>query len=102
MAEEVYKALCKIMAKRGGMFPGMDIPEFYELAAVLFTPQEAAVSNVMPHGFSTAAVIAEALGKRDEEITPVLEEMADKGLCFSDNKDGVVRYAGPPVCPRYF
>ena len=102
MADEVYKHLCETMAKRGGMFPGMDIPEFYKLAAVLFTPEEAAISNAMPRGFSPAAVIAWELGKKEEEIAPVLEEMADNGLCFSGKSDGVVRYAGPPFVPGIF
>nr|NIR15025.1 hypothetical protein [Desulfobacterales bacterium] len=54
MAEEVYQELCKTMARRGGMYPGMDIPEFYALAQELFTAEEAAVANVMPRGFNPA------------------------------------------------
>lgn len=102
MAEEVYKQLCKTMAKRGGMYPGMDIPEFYELVTELFTPMEAAVSNVMPRGFHPAGTIAEAMGKNEEDLSPVLEEMADKGLCISSKNDGVTRYAGPPFVPGIF
>jgi len=38
MGEEVYKQLCETMVRRGGRYPGVDIPEFCEMARVLFTP----------------------------------------------------------------
>ena len=34
MEEQVYQELCQKMAKRGGRFPGMDIPEYYNLITV--------------------------------------------------------------------
>jgi hypothetical protein len=34
--EEGYKKLCQALARRGGGYPGMDIPEFYALARELF------------------------------------------------------------------
>ena len=52
MGEDVYQKLCETMARRGGLYPGMDIPEFYELVQELFTPEEAAVCNAQPRGFS--------------------------------------------------
>ena len=68
MAEEVYKQLCEITAKRGGMYPGMDIPEFYELIEELFTHEEAAVYVAIPRGFNPASAIAESMGKSEEEV----------------------------------
>ena len=38
MQDPVYKQLCETMARRGGMYPGADIPEFYALAETFFTP----------------------------------------------------------------
>lgn len=102
MAEEVYRALCKTMAKRGGMFPGMDIPEFYELVQELFTTEEAAVANAMPRGFNPAGVIAGDMGKTEEEIVAILEKMADKGLCTSGKKGETTVYGGPPFVPGIF
>ena len=32
MKDDVYRRLCETMAKRGGRYPGRDMPEFYELA----------------------------------------------------------------------
>jgi hypothetical protein len=72
MAEDVYHELCETMAKRGGRYPGMDIPEFYILAQELFTPEEARVSNAMPGGLNPASVIAEQMGKNEPEIASIL------------------------------
>jgi len=102
MAEEVYRMLCKTMEKRGGMFPGMDIPEFYELVQELFTTEEAAVTSAMPRGFSPAGVIAGEMGKTEEEIASILEKMADKGLCISGKKGETAIYGGPPFVPGIF
>lgn len=102
MTEEVYKQLCETMARRGGRYPGMDIPEFYALVQVLFTPEEAEVCNAMPRGFNPASVIAKEMGKGEEEVRPILEQMADKGLCNSAEMDGVMFYGGPPFVPGIF
>ena len=50
MNKEVYKQLLEVMKKRGGGYAGADIPEFYKMVEVLFTPEEAAVNNAMPEG----------------------------------------------------
>jgi Pyruvate/2-oxoacid:ferredoxin oxidoreductase delta subunit len=102
MAEENYKKLSQTMARRGGMYPGMDIPEFYTLAQELFSPEEAAISNALPRGFNSARLIAEAMGKSEEEIATILEEMADKGLCMSRRDGDNILYAGPPFVPGIF
>ena len=81
--DEAYQKLCKAMALRGGYYPGMDIPEFYELARVLFTPEEAAVASSMPLRASTAEAIAKETGQDETRIAAILEGMADKGLCSS-------------------
>lgn len=102
MADEVYKKLCDVMAQRGGMYPGMDIPEFYAVAEELFTPKEAAVAVVMPRRPSTAATIAQAMGGNEEQVAEVLEAMADKGLCSSFIRDGARHYAAVPFVPGIF
>ena len=63
MGKDVYRTLCETMSRRGGLFPGMDIPEFYDLARELFTEKEAEISNVMPRGFNPPAAIAKAGGR---------------------------------------
>lgn len=102
MAEDVYKQLCETMANRGGMYPGIDIPEFYDVARELFTPEEAAVSNAMPRGFNPAGVIAKEMGKGEKEVAPILEAMADKGLCTAGKMGEATFYGGPPFVPGIF
>ena len=102
MAEDVYKQLCETMANRGGMYPGIDIPEFYDVASELFTPEEAAVSNAIPRGFNPAGVIAKEMGKSEKEVAAILEAMADKGLCTAGKMGEAVFYGGPPFVPGIF
>jgi Pyruvate/2-oxoacid:ferredoxin oxidoreductase delta subunit len=102
MTEDVYRRLCDTMSKRGGRYPGRDMPQFYAMARVLFTEEEAAVSNAMPRGFNTAGAIAEAMGRTAEEVAPVLESMADKGLCSAGELQGTRFYGGPPFVPGIF
>ena len=48
MSEQVYKEMVDVMSKRGIVFGGMDISEFYRVAKALFTPEEAEINNAMP------------------------------------------------------
>jgi len=102
MTEKVYKQLCEATGKRGGMYPGVDIPEFYELAEELFTPEEAGVYTSIPRGFSPATIIAENMGKSEEAVASVLETMADKGLCTAGRMGETTFYGAPPFVPGIF
>ncbi len=99
MSEEVYKQTCEAMAKRGGLYPGMDIPEFYPMVEALFTPEEATVNNVMPKGRFTVDKIANELDRSETDVGKVLETMADKGLCFSFENEGTRFYAAALFVP---
>ncbi len=63
MSQNVYRELLEVMKKRGGNYAGMDIPEFFAMAEVLFTPEQAEVNNGMPRGPFTAASLAGGLGR---------------------------------------
>ncbi len=102
MNQEVYKQMLEVMKQRRGPYVGMDIPEFYTLVEVLFTPEEAAVNNVMSRKPSTAGEIAAMAGKGMEEIEPTLEAMADKGLCKTFKRDEIRYYQGEPFMPGIF
>ncbi len=69
MAQKVYHDLCAILAKRGGTYPGKDIPEFYALVEELFTPEEGAVYNAIPKGFHPAEAIAKEMRKEECNIS---------------------------------
>jgi Pyruvate/2-oxoacid:ferredoxin oxidoreductase delta subunit len=102
MADEIYKGLMDRFARRGGRYPGMDIPEFYELARELYTPEEASVATAMPKGFSTAEQLAEILSKGKAEVETILETMAVKGLCMSIPINGTESYTLPALVPGIF
>ena len=90
------------MAKRGGTYPGRDIPEFYALVEELFTPEEAAVYNAIPKGFHPAEAIAKEMGKEVDEVRSILEGMANKGLCTAGSMGGATFYGAPVFVPGIF
>jgi 2-oxoacid:acceptor oxidoreductase delta subunit (pyruvate/2-ketoisovalerate family) len=56
----------------------------------------------MPRGFNPATVIAKEMGRRREEVAPLLEAMADKGLCSSAKSGEIDVYGGPPFVVGIF
>lgn len=102
MSDEVYRKLCVAMGQRGGRYPGMDIPEFYDLVKELFTPQEAAVAAALPRKPSTAGTIAQEMGRNEKETATILENMANKGLCSSFEQEGKRFYVAIPFVPGIF
>ena len=99
MSQKVYRELLEVMKKRGGYYAGSDIPEFFAMVEVLFTPQEAEINNAMPREPFTADSLAEALGRKVTEVKTILEAMADKGLCMAMKKEGVRYYQSAPFIP---
>lgn len=102
MSAEVYRKMVEVMTKRGGAYGGLDIPEFYAMVEELFTPEEAEVNNALPRQPVTAGDVAKQMGKEVGQVKPLLEQMANKGLCstFWDGKDRY--YVGAPLMPGIF
>ena len=67
MQTQVFREMADVMAKRGGPYAGMDIPEFYELVRELFSPEEAELNNALPRNPVTAEEIAKETGKSEAE-----------------------------------
>lgn len=102
MSAEVYKQMLEVMMKRGGLYAGVDIPEFFALVEFLFTPEEAEVNNALPRQPTGASDLAKQMGRNVGEVKPLLEQMANKGLC-STYWDGKERYYfGVPFMPGIF
>jgi len=99
MSKEVYKQMLEVMKKRGGGYAGMDIPEFYTMVEELFTPEEAEVNNALPRGPITAKDMAKKMGRDKAKIKDILEAMANKGLCWSINKDATEFYQSARFLP---
>ncbi len=102
MTATIYKELCSRLAKRGGRYPGMDIPEFYELTTELFTPEKAEVYCAIPRGFHPPETIAEAMGKPVEVVADILESMADEGLCTAGRFENTTFFGAPVFVPGIF
>jgi Pyruvate/2-oxoacid:ferredoxin oxidoreductase delta subunit len=99
MSHPVYHQLLEVMKKRGGDFSGMDIPEFFAMVEVMFTPAEAEVNNAMPKGPFTAEQLAQGMGRETAEIQALLEGMADKGLCMALRMGGATYYQSARFMP---
>jgi len=97
--KEVYKQLLEVMKKRGGGYAGADIPEFYEMVEVMFTPEEAEVNNAMPRGPFTEKDLAKAMGRDEGDIESILEAMANKGLCMAIKMESTQFYMAAPFMP---
>lgn len=102
MAKAVYHQLCEVLAKRGGRYPGKDIPEFYVLVEELFTEDEAEAYIAIPRGFHPAASIAEKLEKDVPAVSALLEQMADKALCTAGRMGEETYYSAPIFVPGIF
>jgi len=102
MVKDVYRELLEVMKKRRGGYAGMDIPEFFAMAKVLFTPEEAEINNAMPRGPFTAASLADEIGRDAAELEIILEAMADKGLCMAMQKADAQYYQSARFMPGIF
>ena len=102
MSAKVYRDMVDVMMKRGGVYSGMDIPEFYALVEELFTPGEAEVNNAMTRKPATGAEIAKQMGRDEGQVTALLEGMADKGLCSTFLVGKERHYQGVPFMPGIF
>jgi Na+-translocating ferredoxin:NAD+ oxidoreductase subunit B len=99
MSDKVYQQLLEAMKKRGGPYSGADIPEFYAMVEVLFTPEEARINNAMPEGLFTAGDLSERMKENEGKIRGTLETMADKGLCFAYKLENVQYFQAAPFMP---
>ncbi|MBT4362871.1 MAG: hypothetical protein HOD17_00140 [Desulfobacteraceae bacterium] len=102
MSKEVYKQLFEVMKGRGGSYAGAEIPEFYKMVEVMFTPEEAEVNNAMLPGQFTAETLAKKMGRDEGEITDILEGMANNGLCMAMKMEDTQYYMAAPFMPGIF
>ena len=99
MSKKVYEQLLEVMKKRGGPYAGADIPEFYAMVEVLFTPEQAEMNNAMPEGPFTAPGLAKEMTRDEGEITGILESMANNGLCLAMKMEQTQFYMAAPFMP---
>jgi Pyruvate/2-oxoacid:ferredoxin oxidoreductase delta subunit len=102
MSQQVYKALLEVMQSRRGPYAGLDIPEFFDLVKVLFTPEEAQMNNVLGKRPEPIEQIASKCQRDPQALEEILESMADKGLCATFVEGGQRLYQGLPFMPGIF
>jgi Pyruvate/2-oxoacid:ferredoxin oxidoreductase delta subunit len=102
MTSQIHRQMLDVMRKRGGLYSGLDIPEFYALVEALFTSERAELNNVMTREPATAEEIAERSGKEVGQVRALLEQMADEGLCSTFVKGKERYYVGAPFMPGIF
>ena len=102
MTEDIYKQLCETMKNRGGMYPGKDIPEFYELAQVLFTPEECRLLPwPCPEDSHTAGDIAGYWEEAKRRRNPYLKRWLAKGSVCQEGKEKPLFTQESRLCPAY-
>ncbi|MBM3301169.1 MAG: 4Fe-4S binding protein [Deltaproteobacteria bacterium] len=75
---------------------------FREILGILFTPDEVRVALGMAFVPRSIEKIADASGVPAQQVAQHCESMADKGIVFSREKNGVMGYALLPTIPGLF
>jgi hypothetical protein len=100
MADEVYEKLRQLLERHPAGCPPS--PEIMEILKTFFTEEEAKVALGL--GFRPFSVedVARRAGVDPEEAKKRLESLANKGVVFAREKEGVWGYALLPVMPGIF
>lgn len=101
MADALYEKLADAVNARTG-YPCLKGPELYAILEFLYTPEEGELALKMPMGAISATKLAEKVGATPEKMRDLLEGMANKALCFTDDSRGERRYALMPLLPGTF
>ena len=102
MAERVYERLISHLIQRASSIPIVDCPEFQSLIVVLFTQEQAELAALLPSDLCDAAQISSRVGRPQEEVTAILESMADEGLVLAVERGGEMKYKLLDVFPGFF
>jgi NAD-dependent dihydropyrimidine dehydrogenase PreA subunit len=103
MGDHVYEELADALALRGGTMPVVKCPQLFALLEELFTPEEAQLAARMPLGPVTAERLARDTGVSDsEKVKGILEALADKGIAFTIEKNGMRVYTLMLIIPGIF
>ncbi len=102
MSEKVYDRLIDNLIRIGGAVPILKCDEFSELIEELFSPEEADLAASMPLGTKSVQAVSEHVGRPVDDILPLLESMADKGLVFHQRRNDRDHYKLMAVLPGFF
>jgi ferredoxin len=92
VSNDVYVALQEHLDNLPVGFPKTESGVELRILKRLFTEEEAIMAMHLTYIPETAEVIAQRINEESEEIEPLLEQLAKKGLIFRARKGGVVTY----------
>jgi len=92
MTEPFYEKLVDALNSRGGIMPAIKCKELFALLEELFTPEEAELATKLPPSPIPAETFAREIAGDPKEVESLLETMANKGLVFCGERDGVRFY----------
>ena len=75
--------------EKGKKYKGKEV---LDILKELFTEEEAVLASNLSFAPEDVKTIARRVGKKVEEIVPILDKMAKKGLIYTDEKKSVRRY----------
>jgi ferredoxin len=102
MPDHKYENLRAAIQMRGGSMPAIKSPEFFALIEYLFSQEEADLAVAMPIMPASAEEVGAKAGKDAVAVASHLETMADKGLVYTFDKNGVRFYSLLPLLPGIF
>ena len=83
--KEIYDNLIDAINNVSGVIKFSKIDEIYPMLELMFPLEQAEVGSRMTPGLHTAEQVAEMTGKSVEEVTRILEDMADNGTVYAVN-----------------
>ena len=96
-AQDAYEALAQNLDSSPLGAP--QGPELMAILRELFTPEEAAVAAALPFKPVRRAALAQKLARTEDEVGPLLEAMAAKGLVYSRATKAGDYYSLLPLAP---
>ena len=102
MTETVYEKLADALNSRGGIMPVVKCREVFHLLQELFTPEEAELATKMPLNPIPAETLAKDIRGEPKDVENLLETMANKGLVYANERDGVRYYNLMQLVPLIF
>ncbi|MFW6113696.1 MAG: indolepyruvate ferredoxin oxidoreductase subunit alpha [Actinomycetota bacterium] len=98
--EDLYPRLMKRLDNFPAGAPESD--NLLELLRIIFDEREAELALDLAGGPEPLGSISTRLGRDEEELEEILERMADKGLVYAKEKEGVKFYNLLPLVPGIF
>ena len=95
MPSEIYYRLREQLDQYSFGFPSTESGIELKILEKLFTEEEAEMFLFLKPRLQTPDEVAQRIGRGLDDVSPLLEQMAEKGLLFRLRKDNVSKYGAP-------